>query len=156
MNPIAVIFSQIFAIGMMVQNSSSSIDGKALWGKLEQIVLTIPVPGVQDDYTSAGLLEFHTEIKRLDAQFDLTKNEFTQISNHFLLQLSNLPFVKSKEKIVLFRLMQIAFNAGQLHALDRSGKLNPEISKTLAKFDYISMSFYINEAQAERLASKIT
>ncbi|AYV78184.1 MAG: hypothetical protein Edafosvirus6_33 [Edafosvirus sp.] len=159
MDIIRLLFTLIFNIGIYVQKSTQKgvkIDGKKIWGNIEKIICALPTDITCDKYSAGTLTAFHNEIISLDNKYKLTKNEFSDMANHFLLQLYNLPIKKSDGKIILFRLMQIAFNAGQLFVLHKMKKLNPEIDVMLSKFKYIDLSFYVNDEQKIKLASYIS
>jgi hypothetical protein len=87
-------------------------------------------------------------MKEIIKKFDMESNELNPKSNHFFMQLMNLVLKKSLPEnsynTYLNRILQIAFNAGQLQVFIKNKKIDNEISDFVKKYKLLNLSTYIN------------
>jgi hypothetical protein len=79
----------------------------------------------------------------------------TPKSNHFLLQLCNIPYKKSNKHIYLNRILQLGLNTGQLFVFYKMGNLNQEIKEVISD-DIFDINFYLNTIQITAINDQIT
>lgn len=78
----------------------------------------------------------------------MNDNEYNPISNHFFMQLMNLVVNKSlpvnSYNLYLNRVLQLAFNAGQLKVFIDKNLLDDEIVSFVKKYKLLNLSTYVN------------
>jgi len=108
-NKIKFLFNETYKIAQKVQKLK--IDGKVIWGKIEEKVKDITIDNLEYNKT---LNPIYDEMDKIIYKYNMNDNEFKIISNHFFMQLKNLVTTKSNFKIQLNRVLQLAYNIGQL------------------------------------------
>jgi hypothetical protein len=115
------LFTQVFHIAYEVQRSTHSgqqIDGKRVWQEIEKSVEHINIPEMN---YKESLNDIYEMMDIIIDKYCMEINEYYPKSNHFFMQLKNLVVKKSKYIIKLNRILQLAYNAGQLkYFLDSS------------------------------------
>ena len=74
----------------------------------------------------------------IDIKFNMSANENDPISNHYFLQLKNLVVKKSNFIIQINRILQIAFNVGQLSIFIENNKLDMDRRDEISRFIYMN------------------
>lgn len=155
-NKIQALFDAIKQLAILIQFKEQNgfiVDGRGLWGQIEE--LTQKIDQSFGTYTSLELEEFCKKVKSVDEKFHLSIDEMNPKSNHFLLQLCNIPYKKSKGDIYLNRVLQLGLNAGQLFVFYKMGNLNQEI-KEVINDNIFDIDFYLNTIQITAINDQIT
>ena len=131
-NKIKFLFDETYKIAQRVQKIDQlkkEINGKAIWGKIEEKVKDIAIDNLEYNET---LKPIYTEMDKIINKYDMNRdnNEFKIISNHFFMQLKNLVTTKSNFKIQLNRVLQLAYNVGQLSVFLENTEKYDDIEKT--------------------------
>jgi hypothetical protein len=123
-----ILFNKVLDIGYKVQiaeDLGEKIDGRSIWGSIENIFKSINIKMFLYEYQFNDKL--YKDIHGLNI-----KDEFNPKVNHFLLQLYNLVEIKSDKRIIeLYRLFQIAYNLGQLKYNYDKNKITKEMKKVI-------------------------
>jgi hypothetical protein len=115
-----------------------NIDGRSIWQTIEKQISHIDLSDLQLYYNDE-LKQKYDEMNKIDVKFIMSENENNPISNHFFLQLKNLVVIKSNFIVQMNRILQIAFNAGQLSIFLENNKLD------LDRLDIIKQFIYMND-----------
>ena len=91
---------------------------------------------LKNNYEKINNIKYNEKIKN---------NEYNPISVHFFLQLRNLVETKSKFVIFLYRVGQIAYNAGQLSIFIEIDNINKDIKDFVIKNNMLDINTYITE-----------
>ena len=91
-----------------------------------------------------SLYELYEKMDKIIEKYDLASNEFNPITNHFFLQLKNLVKTKSNFIIYINRVLQIAYNAGQLSVLLENNKLNDDIKQFTLQNNMLDLDTYVS------------
>lgn len=131
-NKIKFLFDETYKIAQRVQKIDQlkkEINGKAIWGKIEEKIKDIAIDNLEYNET---LKPIYTEMDKIINKYDMNRdnNEFKIISNHFFMQLKNLVTTKSNFKIQLNRVLQLAYNVGQLSVFLENTEKYDDIEKT--------------------------
>jgi hypothetical protein len=94
-----------------IEHSGEIIDGRSIWKNIESQVSGVDI---KDLKYNSSLESIYSEMDKLIEKYEMDKSEYDPKYNHFFMQLKNLVKSKSNFEIKLFRLLQIAYNAGQL------------------------------------------
>lgn len=108
------LFNSVVHIGYIVQiltHQGDSLDGKAIWGKIEKKVDKIKVD--DDMKYNESLKSVYALMSKLMDKYDMNNNQGI-LYYHCFTQLKNLVDAKSSFKIQIYRILQIAYNIGQL------------------------------------------
>jgi hypothetical protein len=123
-----ILFNKVLEIGYNVQvaeNNGRKIDGRMIWGSIENIFKSINIKMFNFEYKLNNKL--YKDIQSLNI-----KDEFNPKVNHFLMQLYNLVEIKSDKRIIeLYRLFQIAYNLGQLKYNYDKKSITKEMKKVI-------------------------
>lgn len=155
-NKIRTLFQAIFELAVIIQfkeQNSYPVDGRGVWKQIEELVEKITQSFGK--YTSLDLENFCKKVKAVDDELHLSVDEMNPKSNHFLLQLCNLPYKKSGGEILLNRVMQLALNAGQLYVFYKVGSLNYKIKEVIDP-KIFTPEFYLSEQQMTSINEAIT
>ncbi len=112
---IKVSFNSVVHIGYMVQmltHQGDSLNGKTIWGRIEK-----KVDKINNDF---GVMKYNESLKsiydmmsKLIDKYDMNNNQHI-LYYHCFTQLKNLVDAKSEFKVQIYRILQIAYNVGQL------------------------------------------
>lgn len=144
------LYKKTFHIGYDIQiktQEGNTIDGKGIWGEIEATVKDIKIEGLT--YNKENLEKIYPEMKKIIEEYDMGgEKEFKIISNHFFMQLMNLVIMKSPPEnsytLYLNRVLQIAFNAGQLRVFIEKKTINDRIIDFVKKYKLLNLSTYVN------------
>jgi hypothetical protein len=76
-------------------------------------------------------------------------------SNHFFMQLKNLVDKKSEFIIQVNRLLQIAFNAGQLSVFIEEKEIPEDIIEFIKTYNLLSIDTYVSDTNQEIINKKL-
>ena len=135
-----------FKQGQLVQliendPEDNKIDGKAIWNGIECQVSSV---NITDLRYNESLRPIYEEMDKICDDNDMTANEFNPKSNHFFMQLQNLVVKKSNFEIKLNRVLQLAYNAGQLSQLIELKKIPKDIKKFVHEHNLLSLDTYVS------------
>lgn len=123
------------------EQNKEKIDGRAIWNEIEESIKSIDIED----------LEYREELKPIYEKMDLIidkyemrASEMKPISNHFFMQLKNLVDKKSNFQIKLNRVLQIAYNAGQLSIFIERDKLQQDIVDFIEEHNLLDLDTYIS------------
>lgn len=97
------------------------IDGRKVWQEIEKSVEHIDLPEMRYNDT---LNDIYKMMNKIMDKYCMEINEYYPKSNHFFMQLKNLVVKKSNYIVKLNRILQLAFNAGQLNYFLNSSEYN--------------------------------
>jgi hypothetical protein len=156
---IKYLFDETYKIAERVQKidqseSEKKIDGRAIWGKIEEKVKDIKIENLE---YNENLNPIYEEMNKIMEKYDMHNNEMNPKLNHFFMQLKNLVVTKSNFKIYLNRVLQLAYNAGQLSVFlenienfaDKE-KLN-EINKIVMKHKLNILNTYVSNENQNKI-----
>jgi len=141
---IFVWFKYAFKQGRQVQkieHSGGIVDGRGVWKNIEIQVESVEI---KDLKYNSSLESIYTKMDKLIKKYSIDKNEFEPKYNHFFMQLKNLVKSKSNFEIKLFRLLQIAFNAGQLSVNIEKKDFPEDIAEFVHENNLLSIDTYVS------------
>ena len=110
------LFNSVVHIGYVVQiltHQGDSLNGKAIWGRIEKKVDKIKINDDDDIKYNQSLKSIYDIMSKLIDKYDMNDNQHI-LYYHCFTQLKNLVDTKSAFKIQIYRILQIAYNIGQL------------------------------------------
>lgn len=138
-----------FKQGQLVQAIENSkddnkIDGKAVWGGIECQLTGINIEGLR---YNESLRPIYEKMDKVCDAHRMTEEgrEFNPKYHHFFMQLQNLVVKKSNFEVKLNRLIQLAYNAGQLSQLIHLGKIPDDIKHCVEENNLLSLDTYISK-----------
>jgi hypothetical protein len=146
------LYDYVYNIAREVQMKTQTgevIDGRSIWQSIEKQISHIDLSdlGLQIYYNDE-LQKKYTIMDDIDIKFNMSANENDPISNHYFLQLKNLVVKKSNFIIQINRILQIAFNVGQLSIFIENNKLDidrkDEISRFIYMNDMLNLDTYVS------------
>jgi hypothetical protein len=155
-NKIKQLYKFVFDKAREVQHktlSGEQIDGKAVWNSIEVKIKDIKLD-INLEYNHS-LYELYEKMDKIIEKYDLASNEFNPITNHFFLQLKNLVKTKSNFIIYINRVLQIAYNAGQLSVLLENNKLNDDIKQFTLQNNMLDLDTYVSTDNQNIINMKI-
>jgi len=134
-----------FKLGELVQqieNSSTDnkIDGKSIWNGIECQVIDVNIIGLKYN----NLKNIYEKMLFLINKYEMTNNEYPKY-NHFFMQLMNIVDKKSNFEIKLNRVLQLAYNAGQLSMLIKLKKIPEDIKNCLLENNLLLLDTYVSK-----------
>jgi len=149
-------FNKGFVSGVEVQilqHSNVFIDGKHVWNEIETKLTYLKDVDLIDD--ADKIIKYNFELEEIYKQMDLIINEFKMdlfeyepLSNHFFIQLKNIPNAKSNFNVRINRIVQLGFNAGQLSVFIEKNTLPEDrrkiISDFIEKYKLFDINTYIS------------
>ena len=144
-NKIKQLYKFVFDKAREVQHKTlrdEQIDGKAVWNSIEVKIKDIKLD-MNLKYNDS-LYELYEKMDKIIEKYDLASNEFNPITNHYFLQLKNLVKTKSNFIIYINRVLQIAYNAGQLSVLLENNKLNDDIKQFTLQNNMLDLDTYVS------------
>ncbi len=137
-------FENSFQQGRLVQvreqSGEKDVDGRGIWGGIESQVKHIVFS--EELCYKDSLKPIYKEMEELISKHNMESSEFEPKSNHFFMQLKNLVEKKSNFKVQLNRVLQIAFNAGQLSML--LDKIPSDIKDFVLKNKLLEIDTYLS------------
>ena len=118
-NRVEKLFSLVKEYGYYTRKND--LDGLAQWNRLKNILLKSKIEGEWDQKVKQYFVEMRSDLKIQECENEIPiKNDLERKKmwekHHFYLQHARIPTLNFKEP-KLVRLLQIAYNAGQLQAL---------------------------------------
>ena len=145
MNKIKRLYDLVYNISRNIQIRilrGEEIDGKSIWQNIEKKVIHIIIKE-EIEYNNS-LKDLYERMDKLIIKYDLANNEYNPISNHYFLQLKNLVKTKSNFIIQINRILQIAFNAGNLSIFLENNRLNDEIIHFVLENNMLQLDTYVS------------
>jgi hypothetical protein len=142
---IFVWFKYAFNQGRQVQeieHSGGTVDGRGVWKNIEIQVESVEIKDLE---YNRSLESIYVKMDKLIKKYSIDKNEFEPKYNHFFMQLKNLVKSKSNFEIKLFRLLQIAFNAGQLSVNMEKKDFPKDITEFVHENNLLLMDTYVSK-----------
>jgi hypothetical protein len=125
-----------------IEHTGEKIDGRAIWKNIEVQVSEVDISGLK---YNDSLEDIYKEMDKLIEKYNMEKSEFDPKYNHFFMQLKNLVKAKSNFEIKLNRVLQIAYNAGQLSIFLEKNELPEDVKDFIVKNNLISINTYISK-----------
>jgi hypothetical protein len=150
MKNIVKLFNLTYYMAKYVQefeHCGFDMNGKYIWSEIEKNISSDIIEGAE--YNVKKLNEAYDEMDIIIKNLDLEENEFKPKSNHFFMQLKNLIVKKSEYKVRANRILQIAFNAGQLSYFIENNKIPNSMIEVVKKYELDKLSTYINDVSIE-------
>jgi len=144
MTNIKELFDNVFNKAKNIQERiqlGEQVDGKKAWNDIENKIKNND--SWQLKYND-HLRQIYYQMNKLAEKYNINKSEFDPISNHFFMQLQNLVDKKSGFKVQLNRLLQIAFNAGQLSVFIDKKILPHDMIKFVIDNKLLELDTYID------------
>jgi hypothetical protein len=138
------IFEAVKNLAYQVQNLTQlglNVDGKAIWGGIESSLADIKIrDGLR---YKDELRETYVDMERLIETFGLNRDK---MPDHFFTQLKDLVDKKSEFVVKPNRILQIAYNVGQLTRVLEKDKLPREIKEFVYVKRLLEIETYLDEA----------
>jgi hypothetical protein len=147
-------FEYVFNQGKEVQeieHSGGTIDGRGVWKNIEAQVESVDI---KDLKYNSSLESIYEDMDKLVEKYSIDKNEFEPKYNHFFMQLKNLVKLKSNFDIKLFRLLQIAYNAGQLSVNMEKKDFPIDIADFVRRNNLLSIDTYVSKENQDIINGK--
>ncbi len=143
-----------------IEQSKTDIDGRKIWGILESKVTKIELEEM--NYNNS-LRNIYNEMNDIIIKYNMNSSEFDPKFYHFFMQLKNLVETKSNFILKINRIMQLAYNAGQLSVfldnIDKQEKKYQEalddIKKIVDKYNMKELDTYVSNANQEKINTYI-
>ena len=149
-NSLKQLFQKTYEKAREVQKTEqlgTEIDGRAIWGEIEKSVADFTI---LDDlkYNQSNLEPIYDKMIGIITKFKMIENEFNPKYRHFFMQLMNLVVNKSlpvgSYKIDIKRVLQLAYNAGQLSVFIDNGQLPYELSAFVISNKLLDLDTYLD------------
>ena len=111
------LFELTFDLARYIQefeHNGIKMDGRLIWKEIEKNVTEDSIGYLK---YNESLNEIYTKMDALIEEHSIEEGDDNPILNHFFLQLKNLVVKKSNFSVKVNRVLQLAFNAGQLKTL---------------------------------------
>ena len=146
------LFQYAYETGRNVQTreqEGETVDGRQIWGTIEVLVKDIKLD--EELRYKDKLNKIYKKMDKIDEKFNMSANEYEPKSNHFFLQLRNLVKAKSNFIIALNRILQLAFNAGQLSIFIERHKVDESIEHVYNKYKLYKLKTYVSKEDIKKL-----
>ena len=175
MTTIKSLFDKIISLAYNVQsneqdpNITNKPNGRSIWGSIEKVSgkdILLDDNNEKMEFDGKKLDGKKLDDVYADIKEDVCKitkdNEMNPKSNHFFAQLKNLVVEKAKYKLHINRLLQLAYNIGQLKVFIDNSKndkpnpeyLNPKIFEHVQKYNLFDIDLYISPKTQEIINKK--
>lgn len=151
------LFNTTFAKAVKVQEDTQNPervgpipDGRKIWQEIEKTVETVELPSDME-YRHDILDKIYEEMDKIDKKYNMSPNENEPISNHFFLQLKNLVVKKSNFIVKANRILQLAFNAGQLSVFIKNNNVPKEVANLIEKYNMNDIETYLTPKDIEKI-----
>jgi len=144
MSKLKKLFRNVYDTARDVQNkeqNNEKIDGRAIWNEIEGRVKGIDIEGLE---YREELKPIYEKMDRVIDKYEMRDSEMVPISNHFFMQLKNLVDKKSNFQIKINRVLQIAYNIGQLSIFIERNKLPRDIVDFVKEHNLFDLDTYIS------------
>ena len=147
MNSIQKLYKTIFDIAIQVQlitRKNDKIKGKDIWQRIESELKTVDFNILEINMLyNESLKIIYENMNQIENFVDIVNNEYNPVYNHFFLQLKNLVEKKSNFIVQLYRVGQLAYNAGQLSVFLDEDNINSKIKEFVLKNNMLDINTYI-------------
>ena len=133
------------------------IDGRIIWGQIETSVKDIILlPEQPLMYNKENLERIYVIMKKFIAENKICDSEYQPKYNHFFMQLLNLVTKKSGPEnsylIQINRILQLAYNAGQLSVFIEEDKLPIAMQLFVEKYRLLDLDTYVTQDVQNRIS----
>lgn len=146
------LFMQTFEKGVDSQTREQlgeNVDGKKNWQEIEKNVEHIQLPKMEYNHEILDVL--YDEMDKIDKKYVMSQNEYNPKSNHFFLQLKNLVVSKSNFIVKVNRVLQLAFNAGQLSVFVAKKMVEKDVIDLVKKYNMFDIHTYLSETNIKEI-----
>ena len=151
--PLSILFDKVKKYGHHTR--SNNLDGLDQWNKLKQILTKFSTINTEWEPTiKIHYLHMKNELG-IKEEITETPDHSTWQKHHFYLQHTRIPSLNPNDASII-RLMQIAFNAGQLQALWNDSFYTNEIKKYYLDNKFGEMGTYMTLDNLSKLNDCIT
>ena len=144
MSKLKKLFRNVYDTARDVQTKEQNkedIDGRVIWNEIQGRVKHIDIKGLE---YRKELKPIYEKMDHVIDKYEMRASEMVPISNHFFMQLKNLVDTKSNFQIELYRILQIAYNIGQLSIFIERGKLQQDIVDFVEEHKLLDLDTYIS------------
>ena len=125
-----------------------SIDGRTIWQNIEQEVAGV---NIMDLKYRPELRNIYINMDKLIRKYKMEESEMNPKYNHFFMQLKNLVEKKSNFEIKMNRVLQLAYNAGQLSIYIEQQKLPEDIIEFVESNNLLDLDTFISIENQETI-----
>jgi hypothetical protein len=144
MSKLKKLFRNVYDTARDVQTKDQNkedVDGRAIWNEIEESVKSIDIEGLE---YREELKPIYEKMEVIIDKYKMRDSEMDPKSNHFFMQLKNLVDKKSNFQIKMNRVLQIAYNIGQLSIFIERGKLPQDIVDFVEEHNLLDLDTYIS------------
>lgn len=151
--PVGILFKKVKTYGYFTR--TNNLDGLEQWEKLKQVLSKYPIIKIKWD--SAIKIHYSYMKNELHIKEDITEtpDHETWQKHHFYLQHARIPTLNPNEANII-RLMQIAYNVGQLQALWDDEFYTDKLKKYYLDYKLGEMTTYMTIDNLTKLNDSIT
>jgi len=128
--------------------NGESIDGRSIWQNIEREVDGV---NIVDLKYREELKNIYKNMDKLIKKYKMEDSEMEPKSNHFFMQLKNLVEKKSNFEIKMNRVLQLAYNAGQLSIYIDNNKLPEDIIEFVKSNNLLDLDTYVSIKDQETI-----
>ena len=139
MSNLKKLFRNVYDTARDVQREKKN--GREIWNEIQATVKHIDIKGLE---YREELKQIYEKMEVIIDKYNMRASEMVPISNHFLMQLKNLVDAKSNFHIELYRVLQIAYNIGQLSIFIERDKLPRDIVEFVKEHNLFDLDTYIS------------
>ena len=144
MSKLKKLFRNVYDTARDVQTKDQNkeeVDGRAIWNEIEESVKGIDIEGLE---YREELKPIYEKMEVIIDKYKMRDSEMDPKSNHFFMQLKNLVDKKSNFQIKMNRVLQIAYNIGQLSIFIERRKLPQDIVDFVEEHNLLDLDTYIS------------
>ena len=144
MSKLKKLFRNVYDTARDVQTKEQNkedVDGRAIWNGIEEKVKGI---NIEDLEYREDLKPIYEKMDIIIDKYKMRDSEMEPKSNHFFMQLKNLVDKKSNFQIKMNRVLQIAYNAGQLSIFIEKRKLQQDIVDFVEEHNLFDLDSYVS------------
>jgi hypothetical protein len=144
MSKLKKLFRNVYDTARDVQTKDQNkeeVDGRAIWNEIEASVKGIDIEGLE---YREELKPIYEKMEVIIDKYKMRDSEMDPKSNHFFMQLKNLVDKKSNFQIKINRVLQIAYNIGQLSIFIEMEKLPQDIVDFVEEHNLLDLDTYIS------------
>jgi hypothetical protein len=154
MSKLKKLFRNVYDTARDVQNKEQNkedVDGRAIWNGIEETVKGI---NIEDLEYREDLKPIYEKMDIIIDKYKMRDSEMEPKSNHFFMQLKNLVDKKSNFQIKMNRVLQIAYNIGQLSVFIEKGELPRDVVDFVEEHDLLDLDTYISLENQEIISER--
>lgn len=145
------LFELTFDLARYIQefeHNGIKMDGRLIWKEIEK---NVTEEVINDLKYNKSLNEIYTKMDALIEEHSIEEGEGKPILNHFFLQLKNLVVKKSNFNVKVNRILQLAYNAGQLKTLIELDMVPDHIKDFYEDNDLNDLETYLDEDKIDKV-----